>query len=391
MKVLHVITRLIRGGADENTVYTVLGMRDKYESHIIAGEGSDVSAFGDEIRDVTTVMPTLVRDPHPWNDIVALFQLVRHMKREKYDLVHTHTAKAGFLGRLAAKLAGVPHVVHTLHGVTFHDHVHPIARGVYIVLERFAARWCDVLISVGEDVKSKYLAEAIGEKDQYITIPSGMQTEPFSEAREKPETSRDPVRTELGLTDDDLVVGMVSRLEPRKGYRFLFRALSRLTPDFPHLKAVVVGEGDERAHLEQMTRDLGIEDRVIFAGYRTDIARMIATFDIATLTSLWEGLPRVLVQYSLLERPIITFECEGAREVIDDGVNGFVVPSKDVDTLTDRLRRLIPDAAMRTEFGRLSREKVEGRWDVDRMVERITAVYEDVEAGRPVSQEIAVP
>ena len=169
------------------------------------------------------------------------------------------------------------------------------------------------------------------------------------------------------------------------------KRLARLTPDFPHLKAVVVGEGDERAHLEQMTRDLGIEDRVIFAGYRTDIARMIATFDIATLTSLWEGLPRVLVQYSLLERPIITFECEGAREVIDDGVNGFVVPSKDVDTLTDRLRRLIPDAAMRTEFGRLSREKVEGRWDVDRMVERITAVYEDVEAGRPVSQEIAVP
>lgn len=391
MKVLHVITRLIRGGADENTVYTVLGMRDRYESHIVAGEGSDVSAFGDEIRDVTTVMPALVRDPHPAKDVVALFQLVRHIKREKYDLVHTHTAKAGFIGRLAAKLAGVPHVVHTLHGVTFHDHVHPIARAVYIGLERFAARWCDVLISVGEDVKSKYLAEAIGEKDQYITIPSGMQTEPFSEAREKPETSRDPVRAELGLTDDDLVVGMVSRLEPRKGYRFLFRALSRLTPDFPHLKAVVVGEGDERADLEQMTRDLGIEDRVIFAGYRADIARMIATFDIATLTSLWEGLPRVLVQYSLLERPIITFECEGAREVIDDGVNGFVVPSKDVDTLTDRLRRLIPDAALRAEFGRLSREKVEGRWDVDRMVERITAVYEDVEAGRPVSQEIAVP
>jgi glycosyltransferase involved in cell wall biosynthesis len=259
---------------------------------------------------------------------------------------------------------------------------------VYVLLERFAARWCDVMISVGEDVKSRYLAEAIGQSDQYVTIPSGMLTGPFADARLHPETSRDPVRAEHGLTDGDLVLGMVSRLEPRKGYRYFLEAIARLAPDFPPLKALIVGEGVQRAELEHLARRLGLADRVVFAGYREDIARVIAAFDVAVLTSLWEGLPRVLVQYSLLECPIVTFECEGAREVVEDGVNGYVVPSKDVDLLVDRLRRLAANAELRAGFGRISRERVEGRWDVERMVERIAGLYDAVEAGRPVPEEI---
>jgi len=389
VRVLHVITRLIRGGADENTAYTVLGMSpERYEQHIVGGEGSDVSHFPPRICEVTRVMPELVRDPHPWKDLVALVRLTRLMRAGRYQIVHTHTAKAGFLGRLAARLAGVPHVVHTLHGVTFHEHVHPVARRVYVLLERFAARWCDVMISVGEDVKSRYLAEAIGQSDQYVTIPSGMLTGPFADARMHPETSRDPVRAEHGLTDGDLVLGMVSRLEPRKGYRYFLEAIARLAPDFPPLKALIVGEGVQRAELEHLARRLGIADRVVFAGYRDDIARVIAAFDVAVLTSLWEGLPRVLVQYSLLECPIVTFECEGAREVVEDGVNGYVVPSKDLDLLVDRLRRLAANAELRAGFGRISRERVEGRWDVERMVERIAGLYDAVEAGRPVPEEI---
>ncbi|MEZ5065680.1 MAG: glycosyltransferase family 4 protein [bacterium] len=390
VRVLHVITRLIRGGADENTVYTVLGMSEsRWESDIVAGEGSDVSAFPERIRQVTRIEPTLVRDPHPVKDVVALIRLIRIMRAGRYDIVHTHTAKAGFLGRLAARLAGVPHIVHTLHGVTFHDHVPGFWRRLYVALERRAARWCDVMISVGEDVRRKYLEEAIGRREQYVTIPSGMNTQPFSEAREHPETSRNPVRAEFGLTDDDLVLGMVSRLEARKGWRYFLEAIARLAPDFPHVKAMIVGEGAERATLEGEVRRLGLTDRVVFTGYRSDIARAIAAFDVAVLTSLWEGLPRVLVQYSLLERPIVTFECEGAREIVDDGRNGFVVPSKDVDTLVDRLRRVVASAELRAEFGRLSRERVEGRWDVDLMVEAIAGIYEDVEAGRPPRETTA--
>ena len=161
------------------------------------------------------------------------------------------------------------------------------------------------------------------------------------------------------------------------------------------LEAVVGPGADEAERLLRAlpgageVRRLGLTDRVVFTGYRSDIARAIAAFDVAVLTSLWEGLPRVLVQYSLLERPIVTFECEGAREIVDDGRNGFVVPSKDVDTLVDRLRRVVASAELRAEFGRLSRERVEGRWDVDLMVEAIAGIYEDVEAGRPPRETTA--
>ncbi len=391
VRVLHVITRLIRGGADENTVYTVEMMDpERYETDLLAGYGSEVSGFSDVVRNRTTIMRDLVRAPHAIRDFVALYKMIRLMRNGRYDIVHTHTAKAGFLGRIAARLAGVPHVVHTLHGVTFHDHIHPVVRRLYVWLEKIAAPFCDVMISVGEDVKRKYIAEAIGRRDQYVTIPSGMNTQPFREARENPDVSRDPRRREHGFSDDDLVVGMVSRLESRKGYRYLFEAIERLAPQHPNLKVLVVGEGNQRAELEAMAVSKGLAGRIVFAGYRADVAETIAVFDVAVLTSLWEGLPRVLVQYSLLEKPIVTFEVEGSREIVEDGANGFVVGLKDVDALVDRLDRVLSDPVMREEFGRISRRRVEGRWDVELMVDRITHVYEDVEAGRPVRELEAV-
>jgi glycosyltransferase involved in cell wall biosynthesis len=382
VRVLHVITRLIRGGADENTVFTVEGVDpERYDSRILAGRGSEVDGFPEDIRRRTQVLPSLVRDPHPWHDLVALVRMTRIMRRGRYHIVHTHTAKAGFLGRIAARLAGTPHVVHTLHGVTFHEHIHPVVRAVYVVLERIAARLCDVMITVGEDVKRKYLAEAVGRSEQYVTIPSGMDTRPFREALD-PARGRDAVRAELGLAEDDVVVGMVSRLEPRKGYRYFLEAVARLAPDFPQVRALIVGEGTQHEELEAMAAGLGIGGRVVFAGYRSDIARAMSAFDVAVLTSLWEGLPRVLVQYSLLEKPIVTFAVEGAHEVVDDGRSGFVVPLRDVDALVDRLRPLVASAGLREELGRRSRERVEGRWDVEIMVDRIRRVYDEVAAGR---------
>jgi glycosyltransferase involved in cell wall biosynthesis len=389
IRVLHVITRLIRGGADENTVFTVEGVdKEKYETEILAGRGSEVEGFSPEIRRCTRVLPELVRDPSPFLDLVALVKMARFIRRGRYDIVHTHTAKGGFLGRLAARIAGVPHVVHTLHGVTFHDHIHPLLRRAYILLERFAARWCDVMITVGEDVKTKYLTEAIGCSEQYVTIPSGMDTRPFREAREEPRAARDPMRAEFGFGPGDVVVGMVSRLEPRKGWLHLFDAIARLAPDFPHLRVLVVGEGGQREELVRAVRERGLSERIAFAGYREDVARAIAAFDVAVLTSLWEGLPRVLVQYALLEKPIVTFAVEGSKEVVEEGVTGYVVPLKDVDALVDRLRRLIVNREAREEFGRRGRARVEGRWDVELMVERIAALYAQVEAG-PRAEEPA--
>jgi glycosyltransferase involved in cell wall biosynthesis len=388
VRVAHIITRLIRGGADENTVFTVLGMDPhRYEVHILAGRGSELSGFPPEIHDCTTVIPELVRDPSPIQDLIALAKITRILRQGRYDLVHTHTAKAGFIGRVGARLAGVPCVVHTLHGVTFHEHLSPWLRRAYIHLERIAAPLSDVLIAVGDDVKGKYLGESIGRADQYVTIPSGMDTAAFQRALRFPKEGRIPRRVEFGFTDEHIVLGMVSRLEPRKGYRYFFEALSRVSTEFPLLRALIVGEGNQAAELREMARKLGIHDRVVFAGYRPDIAGVIAAFDVAVLTSLWEGLPRVLVQYALLEKPIVTFDVEGAREVVEEGTTGYIVPREDVDALTDRLRRFLQNADLRRNFGAAARESVEGRWDVERMVAGISDVYRQVESRKiPVAK-----
>jgi glycosyltransferase involved in cell wall biosynthesis len=392
VRVLHVITRLIRGGADENTVLTATRMDPRrFEAWILAGRGSEPDGFPPEIRERTRLLPELVREPDPVRDVIALVKLVRLLRRERWDLVHTHTAKAGFLGRIAARIAGVPHVVHTLHGVTFHDHVSPPVRRLYVLLERLAARRCDALIAVGEDVKRAYLAEGVGRAEQYATIPSGMDTAAFDAARRAPAGERDDLRASFGFGPDRVVVGMVSRLEPRKGWMFLLEAAARLASEFPALGVLVVGEGGQRAELEALARRLGIASRVHFAGYRPDVARVIAAFDVAALTSLWEGLPRVLVQYSLLERPVVTFEVEGAREVVEDGVSGWIVPPRDVDALADRVGRLLADPEQRRDFGRRARERVAGRWDSQRMLRRIGDVYEAVRSGRTPSTGVREP
>jgi glycosyltransferase involved in cell wall biosynthesis len=383
LRVLHVITRLIRGGADENTVSTVEGVdHERFDSEILAGCCTEIEGFSSEIRRRTTVLPELVRDPHPLKDLVALVKMVGIIQRGRYDIVHTHTAKAGFLGRVAARIAGVPHVVHTVHGVTFHEHVNPLVRRAYVLLEKVGARLCEVMITVGEDVKQKYLAEAIGRRDQYVTIPSGIDLAPFQAARESPADRREAQRRAFGFGPEDVVVGVVSRLEPRKGHRFLIDAIARLAPDFPDLKALVVVEGPQRGELEDRVRRAGLAERFVFAGYREDIAQVIATFDVAVLTSLWEGLPRVLVQYAMLERPTVTFAVEGASEIVEDGRSGYIVEPKNVDELVDRLRRLVVNAPDRLTFGRRARQRVEERWSVDLMVERISRLYEDVDAGR---------
>jgi glycosyltransferase involved in cell wall biosynthesis len=207
-----------------------------------------------------------------------------------------------------------------------------------------------------------------------------MESAPFREAREELRAGRRPVRDELGFTGDDIVVGLVSRLEPRKGWTYFLEAVERLAPDFPALRALIVGEGAQRAELEAEVRRRGLEQRVVFAGFRSDVARAIAAMDVAVLTSLWEGLPRVLVQYALLERPIVAFEVEGSREVIADGHSGYVVGLRDVDALVTRLRPLVANAELRRTFGERVRQHVEGRWDVEIMVDRIERLYDEVAA-----------
>ena len=377
IRMLHVITRLVPGGADENTLYTVKGLDPRrYRVDLAIGEGSD-SALLEGLGPVSVHrIGGLMRDPHPLQDLRALVGLARLMRRHRYQIVHTHTAKGGFLGRLAAALVGTPIIVHTVHGVTFHDHLPRAQRMFYLALERIAGRFTHQFVTVGEDVRRIYLREGIGEPQAYETIYSGMPLDEYLEAGEMSEFERARVRREIGLEPRHQVVAMAARLEPRKGHLYLFEAVSRLRTRHPDMRVLILGDGAERAALEARASALGIADIVRFLGHRLDLPRILAASDISVLTSLWEGLPRVLVQSAAAGKPILTFDVEGAWEVVRDGHNGFIVPTRDVEAFGHRLDLLLCDRARCRAMGLSGRDQVSQAWTVETMLDRLDVLYQ---------------
>jgi glycosyltransferase involved in cell wall biosynthesis len=377
VRMLHIITRLIRGGADENTLYTVKGLdRRRYQVDLVVGQGSDLELLRglDGVR--VHVLEDLTRDPHPVRDVVALIRLALIIRRGGYQIVHTHTAKAGFLGRLAAALAGTPIIVHTVHGVTFPQHVPQPLRAFYLLLERIAGRFTHQFVTVGEDMRSLYIKAGIGDPQAYQTIYSGMPLHDFLEAGQVAAPERDRLRAALGFGPEHQLVVTAARLEARKGHGYLFQAVARVRLRHPGMRVLVLGDGPLRAALERRTRELGIDDVVSFLGHRTDFARVLAAADVSVLTSLWEGLPRVLVQSAAAGKPILTFDVEGAWEVVRDGENGFIVPSRDIDALSRRLDQLLVDRVRAEAMGAAGPARVSAEWTVETMVDRLDRLYQ---------------
>jgi glycosyltransferase involved in cell wall biosynthesis len=379
IRMLHIITRLVRGGADENTIDTVQGLDSRrYLVDLVVGEGSDPAMLATVDPARLLLLPELTRNPHPLKDIVALVRLAWLIRRGGYRIVHTHTAKAGFLGRLAAALAGTPIIVHTVHGTTFPDHLPAPLRAFYVLLERLAGRFTHQFITVGEDMRATYVKAGIGDPNTYETIYSGMPLQEFLDAGAMSWEERAWLRSTLGYGPEHQLVVMAARLETRKGHEYLFQAVLRVKVRHPEMRVLVLGEGRLRAELERRTRELGIADVVRFFGHRTDLARVLAASDVSVLTSLWEGLPRVLVQSAAAGRPILTFDVEGAWEVVRDGENGLIVPSRDIDALARRLDQLLTDRSWARALGARGPAQVTQQWTIEAMVDRLDRKYQEL-------------
>ena len=378
LKVLHVHTRMIRGGADENTLFTVNGLDpQRFQVALAVGGGSEPSMLAKIAPHVEVVeIPELVRDISPRNDIAAFRKLRRHIRAGRYDIVHTHTAKGGILGRFAARAAGVSIIVHTLHGSTFHGALDPIQYRLYWLLEKLTARFTKRIISVGEDLKDRYLTAGISSVDRYAVIRSGMDLGQFWTAAAMSGAQKADVRRSLGVPADAPLVGMVARLEERKGYRYFIDMAERVLKQVPTAQFVGVGAGEQLDFLKAEVKRRGLSGQVHFPGFRADIAEVLACLDVAVLTSLWEGLPRALVQAAACSVPAVTFEVEGAREVVKDGVNGYVVPSKDVEQLADRVISLLAHPDRARAMGIAGSGLVHDAWTIESMVRDITTVYE---------------
>jgi glycosyltransferase involved in cell wall biosynthesis len=395
--VLHVITRLANGGAAENTIYTVNGLDPRRWTVALAIGGRPGADEEDQVEklaiaDHVTVhrIPALVRNPGP-GELRALGDLRRLIRAGGYRIVHTHGSKAGILGRLAAYKEGVPVIISGIHGHSFSPQMNPIARLVYRTIERRVARHTTHFVSVGDDLRTQYLAAGVGAASDYSVIHSGMELDRFIEAGRMDMEERAALRLQLGIPADAVVFANISRMEPRKGHRFFLEAAAGLiTSNAPGTDSattdgaapmrgqawfVIVGDGPEEAALRAQAAELGIADRVVFTGYRRDVEKMFGMSDVIVLTSLWEGLPRVLVQAAAAGRPAVSFACDGAGEVITDGENGWVVPMRDTAAVRDRMEHLLADAPLRERLGAAARANVNDSWTVEAMVARIDDLY----------------
>ena len=385
MRVTHVITRLIVGGAQENTIASVFGLRQKsgVDVQLISGpasgpEGSLESAF-DSAPDLLTCLPELVRPVHPWKDFLALRRLTRIFREQRPDLVHTHSGKAGVLGRLAAQRAGVPIIVHTIHGPSFGPFQGALANFVFRAAERRAGRVTTHFAVVADAMMQQYLAAGIGQPGQFTKIFSGFDLEPFLTAQNDPS-----LRTRWGIQPDDIVVGKVARLFNLKGHDDLFAVASELVRRCPQMKFLLVGDGEWRGRFQALARSIGLENHFIFTGLvpPAEVPALVGIMDIVVHLSRREGLPRALPQALAAARPIVAYNCDGASEVCFDNETGFLVQPGDLAGLSNRLLRLANDAQLRARFGERGREFVRDHFAVERMVDSLYTLYQKLAAER---------
>ncbi|MBW7904502.1 MAG: glycosyltransferase family 4 protein [Phycisphaerae bacterium] len=387
MRVCHVITRLIVGGAQENTLLTCAGLHERgHEVTLISGptrgpEGS----LADKARNAGyrfIELPELVRAVSPWLDARAQRELTSLFSRLRPDVVHTHSSKAGILGRFAAHRARVPLVVHTIHGMSFNRTQPGPVQMLYALLEWAAARRTHAIITVADALREQSVAARIAPRDKFETIYSGMPVEQFTPTR----YDRDGTRAAWNIAprDDVVVVGTVARLFRRKGYEQLLPIMSRAAGLDPRLRFVWVGDGAQRAEYEQELSRRGLRERTFLTGLVApdEIPRILAGFDILAHTSQWEGLPRAVVQALLMQTPAVAFALDGTPEVVLDGRTGRLIRNGDAEAFAAALAALARDPDTRRRLGAAGRQWCLDRFDARRMVDRIEALYERL-AARP--------
>jgi glycosyltransferase involved in cell wall biosynthesis len=378
MNICHLITRLIIGGAQENTLLTCEGLHQReHRVTLVAGpetgpEGSLIEAAragGYAVR----IVPSMRRAIRPFADIAAYREMRRLLRDLRPDVVHTHSSKAGILARWAARDAGVPIIVHTIHGMSFNRTQSPPTRWLYRVLERRCARFTDALVSVADAMTRQSVEAGIAPADRFVTVYSGMKTEWYDPAR----YDRAAVRRQWGFGDDCVVIGAVARLFRNKGYEQLVPAMAQAAGQLANLRFVWVGDGAQRADYERQLERLGIRPRVHLAGLvrPTEVARMLAGMDVLVHASQWEGLPRAAVQAMLMAKPVISFDIDGAPEVVLPDETGMLVPLNDISGLAEAIVRLAGDADMRNRMGRAGRQRCLELFDHNRMVEAIESLY----------------
>jgi glycosyltransferase involved in cell wall biosynthesis len=389
-KIIHIITRLDKGGSSEDTLLTVLGTdMEKYDVLLFKGPTFESRMSKEErasvIADLKKVqfkgiklvtIPFLVRRLNPAYDLLAFIYLFMLLLKEKPAIVHTHTSKAGFLGRLAAGLARIPIIVHTPHGHVFFGYFGSLKTQMFILLEKLAAGITDKIVAVTNREKEDYVFYKIVREDKIVVINSGVELGKFIEL---PFVEREDFKRTLGIPEKSLVVGTAGRLEPVKGPEFLIEAAKDILSKYPQTYFIFAGDGPLRQRLENRAQELGIKNNTIFLGWRSDVTKVISIYDIFAFPSLNEGMGRVLVEAMALGKPIVASDAGGIPDLVTHGINGFLVPPKNPERLAESINILLHDKERRAKMGAEGKARA-WKFGKDIMLESIAKLYDDLSA-----------
>jgi glycosyltransferase involved in cell wall biosynthesis len=379
IKVLQVITQLTIGGAQEHMIY-LCDLLDKKKFLVSILSGTQSTSESNCVEDVRkknislTLLPQLTREINPLRDMVAFFKMMGYIRKQRFDIVHTNSSKAGILGRLAAKLAGVPVIVHTAHGWAHHDYMSNLRRKFYVTSERAAEKFTDKIIAVSEQNVDKALKDKIGKRSKYCIIRSGIDLEKFNRL----DIDVNKEKRKLNIDPKDKVVGSVTRLFAQKSPADFVRMANEILKNNGRVSFLLVGDGPLKKEIEAMIAEHKIAEKVILTGFRSDIPELLSIMDVFVLTSLWEGLPRVLPQAMAMGIPIVATGVDGVPEAVKQGQNGFLVPPKDFRALAQRTLQLIENPFLAKRMGEVGKRMVYPEFCVKEMVKKTEELYENL-------------
>lgn len=360
MKICHVITRMIVGGAQENTLYTCQGHLERgHEVTLVTGPSP--GAEGNLLRQTCppgleiVEIPSLCRNLNPWKDWQAYQELLGFFRTRYFDVIHTHSSKAGILGRMAAWKAEVPLVVHTVHGQPFFPYQFFLKNWFFIAAERYAAARCDKIYAVAQAMIDQCVKAKVAPRSKYKVVYSGMDLEAFIDAEPEPE-----LKQQLGIKEGDFVVGKIARLFELKGHDVLLKAAPKIIKAVPNVKFLLVGDGPLRGKLEKKVAQLKIADHFIFAGLvpPSEVCRYTVLMDVLAHLSLREGLPRTAVQALASKVPVVAYPLDGTPEVVINGLSGFLCEPENEDRVADAVIRLLKNDNRRQKMGAYGQQEV---------------------------------
>jgi glycosyltransferase involved in cell wall biosynthesis len=382
MRIVHVITRLIVGGAQENTILNCQDLIEDYGDEVLLITGPGLGPEGSLEDDARRrgvplrIVPELRRSIHPWRDWRSYRTLVRILRDLNPDVVHTHSGKAGLIGRLAAHKLRVPAIVHTVHGAPFHEYQGRVAYEFFRGCEAFAGRRCHRIICVANAMTARLVQAGVAELDHCVRIFSGMEIETFLEA----DSRRESTRARLGFAPEDFVVTKIARLFHLKGHHDFVEAARLAAARVPNLRLLLVGDGILRQQVETQIARAGLSDRCRFAGLvpPIEIPSHLAASDVVVHCSLREGLARVLPQALIAGRPVISYDVDGAREVVVSDRTGYLVPPGRTDKVAMQVVRLATSRRLRARLARKGRRGLAHQFDHRRTSRQIRQIYAEI-------------